>query len=254
MPWVTVRFAGDWTGVLSARRSGIQQVQVPFRTSVKDLIERIGIPHTEVSRVIQGPPGALLDVPENGTAIRLDTRVEADCTVVVHPVPAVARVPAAKAPPFVADVHLGGLATRLRLFGFDTAYHIDWGDAQLARIAVTERRCLLTRDRGLLKRAAIRGGCLVRADRPDAQAREILDRLGLRPLARPWSCCLRCGGSLRPVPKSEVEARLLPKTRQHYNAFRACSHCAQIYWEGSHCESLRRMLANAGLADAPPVG
>jgi hypothetical protein len=251
MPWVTVHFSGDWTGVLPARKPGIRQVQAPPRTSIKDLIERVGVPHTEISRVDQGPPGALLDGSDTGSPVPLDMRVEGDCTLLVHPVPAVAATPAAEMPRFVVDVHLGGLATRLRLFGFDTAYDVDWEDAHLARVAVTEGRWLLTRDRGLLKRSVIRRGCLVRADRPDVQAREIVDRLGLRPLARPWSRCLRCGGSVQPVLKSVIEPRLLPRTRRFYETFRICADCAQIYWKGSHCESLRRMLVHAGLAEAP---
>ena len=51
---------------------------------------------------------------------------------------------------FLADAHLGALARRLRMLGFDTLWHNDLGDGPLARLAVAEHRILLTRDRQLL--------------------------------------------------------------------------------------------------------
>jgi hypothetical protein len=35
---------------------------------------------------------------------------------------------------FIIDIHLGKLATYLRLLGFDTLYHNDWEDEELAQI------------------------------------------------------------------------------------------------------------------------
>lgn len=51
----------------------------------------------------------------------------------------------------MADGHLGTLARYLRLLGFDTLWDTRWSDEALAAISATERRILLTRDRGLLK-------------------------------------------------------------------------------------------------------
>src|SRR5438876_798851 len=53
-------------------------------------------------------------------------------------------------PRFVLDTHLGRLAVYLRMLGFDTLYRNDYDDAELARIEHSEKRILLTRDRGLL--------------------------------------------------------------------------------------------------------
>jgi hypothetical protein len=62
---------------------------------------------------------------------------------------------------FIADVHLGRLAAYLRIVGFDTLYQDYYQDEELARISSGERRTLLTRDRGLLKRYVItRGYCV----------------------------------------------------------------------------------------------
>jgi uncharacterized protein len=51
------------------------------------------------------------------------------------------------------------MARRLRMLGFDTVWHNDLGDGPLARLAVLERRILLTRDRQLLMRQELTHGC-----------------------------------------------------------------------------------------------
>ena len=51
-------------------------------------------------------------------------------------------------PRFVLDVHLGKLATYLRLLGFDALYRNDYDDDELAQISSEEKRILLTQDRG----------------------------------------------------------------------------------------------------------
>ena len=53
---------------------------------------------------------------------------------------------------FILDGHLGRLAAFLRMLGFDSHYRNDFDDIQLAAVSLEERRILLTRDRGLLKR------------------------------------------------------------------------------------------------------
>ncbi len=45
---------------------------------------------------------------------------------------------------FVLDVHLGKLASDLRMLGFDTLYRNDAPDEELAEISAEENRILLT--------------------------------------------------------------------------------------------------------------
>ena len=49
---------------------------------------------------------------------------------------------------FVADAHLGGLAHLLRMMGFDTLYDNAFADDEIERLARSEHRIVLTRDRG----------------------------------------------------------------------------------------------------------
>ena len=41
---------------------------------------------------------------------------------------------------FVLDVHLGKLATQMRLLGFDTLYENDYSDSQLAELSQQQQR------------------------------------------------------------------------------------------------------------------
>ena len=144
---------------------------------------------------------------------------------------------------FLLDVHLGALARRLRLVGLDTAYRNDLGDEELVERANAERRVLLTRDRGLLRRRALRQGAYVHGDRPDDQLCDVLGRFA-PPLA-PWTRCTACNGLLAPVDRAEVEDLLRPGTRRTYDTFARCTVCGRPYWKGAHHRRLEAVVASA---------
>jgi uncharacterized protein with PIN domain len=141
-------------------------------------------------------------------------------------------------PRFVLDTHLGKLAGYLRLLGFDTLYRNDYDDATLAHISHDERRTLLTRDRGLLKRSMVTHGYYVRETDPQRQVVEVLRRFDLHRSIAPFRRCLRCNGLLQTVDKATVGDRLPPKTHEYYDEFHVCGQCGHIYWKGSHYRHL----------------
>jgi uncharacterized protein with PIN domain len=145
---------------------------------------------------------------------------------------------------FVADVHLGRLAACLRLCGLDTLYRNDWQDEELVENSVAERRILLTRDRGLLKRAAITHGYLVREHQPRRQLVEVLTRFDLGAMLRPLSRCSVCNTPVRPVDKNQVVASLPARTAAHYDEFWKCSGCGRIYWRGAHYRALLGLVSS----------
>ena len=164
---------------------------------------------------------------------------------------------------FLLDVHLGRLARALRLLGLDAAWGRDLDDGELARRSAEERRILLTRDRGLLKRRAVTHGYLVRSLRPPEQLREVLRRFDLvdragRPASaqvRPFSRCLRCNLPLEDLSAAEAAeekktGRIPPRVGELYDRFRRCPGCRRIYWRGTHWEQLRRRLGD--LPGLPP--
>lgn len=216
--------------------------------SVKDAIEASGIPHPEVDLVLVDGVSVGFDAVVHGGE-RLDvlpadsTRGAGAATTVGFGSPTaygqVSQVrPPPPAPRFTCDVHLGRLARRLRLLGFDTWYRTDAGDDELAAVAVHEERILLTRDRGLLMRKVIRHGYCPRSDDPAEQVTEVLRRYDLADSIQPLSRCVRCNGVLAPVDKSEILDRLPPHTRSVHDEFSQCASCGQVYWPGSHLQHI----------------
>lgn len=229
------------------------QRKVAFRrhlrqaASIKDTIEALGVPHTEIDLILV-----------NGESVGFDHPVRDGDRVSVYPVfeafdiaPLTRLRPRPlREPRFVLDVHLGRLAAYLRLFGFDTLHRNDYDDPTLAAISAGEHRILLTRDRRLLMRKLVTHGYFVRTTQPRRQLLEVLDRFNLRRLQRPFTRCLHCNGVLETVPKAQVLSRLPPRTQQWYEEFRHCRSCGKVYWKGTHYRRLRQ-LVDAVTGDQP---
>ena len=236
---VTVRAYGPLNDFLPAHR---RQVTWPHvvegHPPVKDVIESLGVPHPEIDLILA-----------NGVSVPFDYAVQAADRIAVFPqfmIVDIGTLTRVRARPldrvrFVADVHLGKLARHLRLLGLDTAYRADADDAALAELAHREGRILLTRDQGLLKRRMVAHGYFIRETHPHHQLVEVLRRFGPLDL-QAFSRCLRCNALLREVPKSAVDSALLPRTRQYYDRFEACSGCGRIYWKGSHWKRLTQAI------------
>ncbi len=201
-------------------------------SSLGHVVESLGVPLTEVGRLLaDGREVPAAHVPAAGE------------TVEVRPVDRPQRVPGAPLR-FLLDVHLGTLARRLRLLGVDAAYTTpDPGDAALAARSAAERRVLLSRDRGLLRRRELWAGAHVDHTRPDDQLREVLERF--RPRLAPWTRCTACNGPLRPADKESVGARLEQGTRSTYDVFAECPACGRIYWRGAHHTRLAAIVDEA---------
>lgn len=210
------------------------------RASVKDTIEAIGVPHPEVDLILV-----------NGKSVDFSYSVEANDHIQVYPVsigersqPSLVRPHPPEHIRFVLDVHLGKLATSLRLLGFDTLYRNDYDDEELAEISSREQRILLTQDRGLLKRSIVIHGYFVRANNPQQQIIEVFNRFNLFTAAQnaPFSRCLRCNGVLEPVAKEAIRDRLPVLTQQHYDEFSRCQTCGRIYWKGGHYDRMKALV------------
>jgi len=213
--------------------------QFDRRASIKDMIEALGVPHTEVELIlVNGESVDFSYLVHDGDRISVYPMFE---SLDISPLLRVRRRPLRR-PRFVVDGHLGRLARYLRLMGFDTLWRNDFRDPELAEISSREERTLLTRDRGLLKRRIVTHGCYIHHDRPRDQLRELFARLDLHALVRPYSRCAHCNGLLQEVDKAAIAARLAPKTRRYYEHFRQCIDCGQIYWQGSHFTRMHQLV------------
>lgn len=237
---VTIRAYAELNDFLPpARRQVAFEAAPAERTSVKDLLEGLGIPHTEVDLLLV-----------NGEPASFDRRLADGDRVAAYPVFEaldVALVTRVRPEPlrdvrFVLDGHLGRLAAFLRLAGFDALYLRDADDAELAAASASGRRILLTRDQALLKRREVTHGYSVRSTRPAEQLAEVIRRFDLRRLVHPFTRCMRCNGVLRPVEKAAVEGLVPPRSYEAFDAFLRCEGCGRIYWKGSHAARLSRIV------------
>lgn len=235
-------FHGDLPSLLSRRFRPGPRVELTLgrRASVKDVVEALGPPHTEIGRLLAD--GSELDF---GHQVR-----EGEEIGVFPPEPPVDVRTATRLRPlpfrevrFIADVNVGKLARLLRMLGFDTAYRNDLSDEECAAMAQEEQRICLSKDFRLLKRSKVVHGRLVRAIEPGAQLREVVGFYGLAKAMAPFSRCLRCNQPLEAVAKATILSRLEPLTRTYYDAFERCPGCDRIYWAGSHREQMEQLIA-----------
>lgn len=237
---IALRFFAELNDFLPPSRRQ-RWVEVPFvvKTSIKDLIEGLGVPHPEVDLILA-----------NGDSVDFAYGVGDGDRVSVYPAfhtLAVADLSRVRPEPleparFVLDVHLGRLARYLRLLGFDTLYRNDYADDTLAHLSGNERRILLTRDRGLLKRSIVTYGYCLRTTTPRQQLIEVLHRFDLFEKIAPFRRCLECNGLLQPVEKAAISHLLPPNTQKYYTDFYQCQHCRQLYWPGSHYQRMLRFI------------
>lgn len=212
------------------------------RASIKDIIEALGVPHTEVGEILAEEREAGFDhipSPDEKIVVRpVEAPVDVTRPTLLRP----NLYPEVK---FIADVNVGKLAMLLRMLGQDTLWSNSYGDREVAALAAQERRIVLSRDRGLLKRREIVHGRLIRDCNPDDQLSEVARLYGLDLDCR-FSRCLRCNQILKPVPKSDIVHRLKPRTRTYYEYFEICPGCERIYWRGSHWEKMCTRIQNSG--------
>ncbi len=208
--------------------------------TVKHLVEALGIPHTEVDLIlVDGTPVGFEHQVQSGEYISIYPAFTSLDTSTVKRLRPELTLPVK----LLLDNHLGRLARYLRLLGFDTLYFNDQlNDEQLAELSYNERRVLLSRDRGLLKRKQVVHGYCLRTKDPRQQLKSVIVRFKLADLIQPWSRCLRCNGNLRNVPKKTVMDRLEPKTKLYFDEFHQCASCKQVYWQGSHYTKLQTFL------------
>ncbi len=237
---LTLHFHAGLNEFLSPERRDCEfEYRFRERGSIKDVIESLGVPHTEVDLILV-----------DGKPVGFDHLVRDGEHVSVYPVFAVPtrfldfRLQAPPpAPRFVLDTHLGRLAAYLRMLGFDTLYRNDYDDPELADISTTQQRVLLSRDKGLLMRKQVEFGHFVRARLPHEQVLEVLQRYELFDSQRPFGRCMHCNGMIHPVAKEVIAAHLMPRTREHYGEFWQCRDCGKIYWKGSHYRRMEKLVS-----------
>jgi uncharacterized protein with PIN domain/sulfur carrier protein ThiS len=205
------------------------------RTSVKDLIESLGVPHTEVDLILVNGNSVGFDYLINdGDDISVYPVFESlDITNVQHlrPIPL-------RSPKFIADVHLGRLTRYLRMMGFDVLYKNDFDDNEIVNLSLSEKRAILTRDRGILKRNEVTHGYWLRSTKVKEQVIEVIKRFDLKNIIKEFSRCMECNSVLKPISKSEIIGDLPPRVSMSQTDFTQCPACNKNYWKGTHHQQM----------------
>jgi hypothetical protein len=162
-----------------ARRKRDIDVEFDRPRCVRDAIESLGVPHTEIDLIlVDGKSVDFAHLLQGGERVAVYPMFEAlDITPVLRLRPMPLRDPR-----FIAGVPLGELARHLRMAGFDTSWSNDWDDDEIVRRSAAERRTILTRDKALLGRSEVERGYFVRATESRAQLAEVVRAVQLERL------------------------------------------------------------------------
>ena len=237
---VTFRFYEELNDFLPPEKRKVRfKHQFIDRDSVKDMIESLGVPHTEIDLILV-----------NGNSVDFNYIVQNEDEISVYPVfesldisdVQHLRSKPLRDPKFIADIHLGSLARYLRMFGFDAIYKNDFSDNDIIETSLKDQRAILTRDRNLLKNKQITHGYWVRSNKIEDQVKEVIKRFDLRNNIKEFLRCLECNSIIIPVEKDKIEDRIPPKVKEWHDEFWYCRHCDKIYWKGTHYEKMRNFI------------
>ncbi len=209
------------------------------QTSVKDLVESFNIPHTEVDVILV-----------NGKSVDFDYMIKNDDRIEVFPDRALCStkkiIPLKSLikgkPKFIADVHLGKLVREMRKLGLDVIYNNQFSDDEIVEISYKERRIILTRDIGLLKRKKVKYGLYLLNEKTNQQLKEIFQNTKIKTSVNPLSICLECGTKLKRMSKKKALEQLNHFWFEKETLFYHCGKCKKIYWQGSHYKRMMKSI------------
>jgi uncharacterized protein with PIN domain len=214
-------------------------IEFKGKPSVKNIIESIGVPHSEIDLILI-----------NGKSVGFGYQMKGGEKISVYPVFESLDVSSAqhlrpkplRNPKFIVDVNLGKLATKLRLLGFDTLFQNNFEDNEIIQIATAQKRTILTRDKAMLTNNLITHAYWVRNDNPKNQVEEVVKRLQLSKQLNPFTRCTVCNSELTSASTEECEMKLPEDTLKYYDTFWKCISCGKLYWKGSHYKHIQKII------------
>lgn len=209
------------------------------RASVKDMIEALGVPHTEIDLIlVNGKSVHFKYIIKDGDDISVYPVFESlDITNVQH-----LRPEPLREPKFIVDEHLGKLGKYLRMLGFDTFYKNNYRQGELVDLSLSEKRTILTKDKSVLKRTDVTHGYFVRHTDVDNQVKETIIRFDLQKDIKEFTRCMECNELLRLIEKETIIDQIPPKVAEWQDKFYRCSNCNKIYWQGTHHQKMNSFI------------
>ena len=144
---------------------------------------------------------------------------------------------------FIADHMLGKLAKYLRLADYDVLYPPPRLDRDKHRIAIDQKRILLTRSTALIRNHPGPQYLLIASGGFREQLQQVIRHFNLHLDPQQFfQRCLICNAPVEKISKERVRDRVPPKSYAAYDQFCECPHCRRIYWRGSHTDRMMEAL------------
>lgn len=240
MPKGTFRFYEELNDFLPKhRRKTDFEAGFKGKRSIKDMIEALGVPHTEIDLVLV-----------NGKSVDFNYILQDGDQVSVYPVfeslnitdVTLLRKIALRKNKFIADINLGDIVKYMRVLGFDLYYDPLLATREIIEISKREHRIILTKSRKLLKFKDVTHGIFIRPGTTTEQIKRIIDYLDIKDNIKPFSRCLRCNTLLKSVPKEKIFDKIPPKTKEFCDKYAHCKSCDKIYWKGTHFINMKKVI------------
>ena len=147
---------------------------------------------------------------------------------------------------FAADRMLGRLAKWLRVIGQDVIYGRHLSGYGLIRAARSEKRLILTRDRGL-KNKQPPEFIFIDSNDYHEQLRQVVEACQLRIGGALFTRCLNCNSVLQARLKDSVETLVPPYVFSTHVEFFWCPECRRVYWPATHHQKMLEELKKIGV-------
>jgi len=237
---VILRFYEELNDFLPTSKKKIpSELQFFGSPTVKDIIESQGIPHTEIDMILVNSHSVDFNyhiIHEDRISVYPEFRL-LDISPLIQLKPKPLRIKR-----FIADAHLGKLASYLRMLGFDTLYKNDLRDDEIISRSIEEKRIILTRDLGILKNGKVQRGYFIRQQIPVDQCHEVIWKFNLIGQTMPFTRCMECNGLFFKINKQRIKAMVPDKAYLFFRDFYQCRDCRKIYWKGSHYEKMLKTI------------
>ena len=240
MPKITFRFYEELNDFLPKnRRKADFETMYKGKRSIKDMIESLGVPHTEVDLILV-----------DGKSVDFNYILQDKDRVSVYPVFEslnITNVTHLRKTPlrrnkFIADINLGNIVKYMRVLGLDVYYDSLLSSHKIIELSNKEKRIILTKSKKLLMFKDVSRGIFIRPGTTTEQIRRIIDYLDIYSIIIPFSRCLRCNTLLNSVPKEQIIDRIPPKTKKFCSEFFQCQSCDKIYWKGTHYIEMEKFV------------
>ena len=212
MPKGTFRFYEELNDFLPThRRKTTFEAEFRGKRSIKDMIEALGVPHTEIDLIlVNGKSVDFNYILKNGDRASVYPVFE---SFNITDVTLLRKIPLRRHK-FIADTNLGNIVKYMRVLGFDIYYDSLLSNREIIEISKRENRVILTKSRKLLKFKDVTHGIFIRPGTTTEQIRRIIDYLDIKDNIKPFSRCLRCNTLLKSVLKEKILDRIPPKTKE----------------------------------------